>query len=535
MILTDRSVKTQIKYQVPWFFNQEYPLFVKFLEYYYQWVELHDDQFKYGVLAIIDNFNQLKDIDQTVEELIPFFRNPYFRNIPEQTVVARRLFIKRMIDLYRSKGSFKSLNLLIKIILGEEIEVWYPKDLLARPSNIESSSYYYGYLRVTNPVLDNIFDLQTNTVEINGIPVLVSAIGKVVDLYEVVLDFDLLEYTTIKDTKEVYFQGVQIGELVPILDKITFVSGTRINKQNELFLVSSPNQQTPAVCKISRVKPGRIDSYTILRRGSNYILGDRFVGYVGSLEFSAIVSNITPTGEIGRLTIQKNASVTSNIPTIVGISETGFGANIDWYSSEFKTIQEVEIVDGGIDLSGEKTTSLAGSQFSFQTTFIAKRTQVSSTNNLGNFNILPDNLLWQDHSYVLNFTSTFTEFPKEEVNYLFKPLGSKLFYNKTELIECLGNSVDSFGVEGTLEVEPTTKIVNLLISNLQTSFTISSRKYTNDTPLLYVGSTPVFSVDSRYCFEVKPEIGTLTFEDVSSLENLENALNNLKTALASIV
>ena len=533
MILTDRSVKTQIKYQVPWFFNQEYPLFVKFLEYYYQWVELHDDQFKYGVLAIIDNFNQLKDIDQTLEELIPFFRNPYFRNVPENTVVARRLFIKRMIDLYRSKGSFKSLKLLIKIILGEEIEVWYPKDLLARTSNNESSSYFYGYLRITNPVLANISDLKTNTVEINGIPVLVSDMGKVLELYEVVLDFNLLEYTNIKDTKEVYFQGVQIGELVPILESVSFVSGTRINKQGELFFIHSSEELAPAVCRINRVKPGRIDSYRILHRGKGYQLGDTFIGYTGSLEFSAVVSNITPSGEIGRITIQKNAATTSSIPAIVDKSTTGVDANIDWYSSAFSKIQEIEVIDGGINLQAPFTTSLDPSVFSISTSTIVRKTQNSTTNNLGNFNVLADNLLWQDHSYVMNFTSSYTDFPKTEINSLFRPLGSKLFYNKTELLDCTVDTIPSSIIFDSMNINISLKIVGVNIFDMLSVPYKSVRKYTNDTPLSLVKTSPVTTVNTEYCFDVKPEIGTMTFVTIEeeSQEKLEAVLNNLKSAL----
>lgn len=533
MILTDRSVKTQIKYQVPWFFNQEYPLFVKFLEYYYQWVETHDDNFKYGVLAIIDNFNRLKDIDQTIEQLIPIFKNPYFRNVPDRTSVQRRLFIKRMVDLYRSKGSIKSLNLLIKIILGEQVDVWYPRDLLARASNNESESFYYAYLEVTNPILNTMFELQTNDIEINGISVLVSSVSKHLDYYELILDFDQVEYPQIKTETDVYFQGVKIGVLVPMVESVSFVSGSRINRQGELLYIYSDNQQAPAVCKVKRVKPGRIDSYRILRRGQGYQLGDTFVGYIGSTEFLAVVSNVTPTGEIGRITIQKNVAITDTVPKIISRSTTGIGANIEWFSSAFSVIQEIEVIDGGINLVGPFTTSMDPSVFTTTTISIAKKTQQSDTNNLGNFNLLADNLLWQDHSYVMNFSSNYTEFPRTEIISLFKPLGSKLFYNKTELLDCSVDTLPSNTVFEDLVQELAVKVENILIANRQTSFIPSSRKYTNDTPLVYVGNYPVSQVNTEYCFEVKPEIGTMSFTTIEdeTLDKLENAVLSLTTAL----
>ena len=46
MILTDNSIKNQIRNQIPWFYHQEFPLFIKFLEYYYEWLEIIDKDTK---------------------------------------------------------------------------------------------------------------------------------------------------------------------------------------------------------------------------------------------------------------------------------------------------------------------------------------------------------------------------------------------------------------------------------------------------------------------------------------------------------
>lgn len=95
MLLVNKSIKTQVKSQLPWFINQEYPLFVKFLEYYYEWLEILDFEHQYGLQAIIDNFKNFKDIDKTLDELLPFFHSVYIRLLPEKMNLIQEFLLKK--------------------------------------------------------------------------------------------------------------------------------------------------------------------------------------------------------------------------------------------------------------------------------------------------------------------------------------------------------------------------------------------------------------------------------------------------------
>ena len=75
------------------------------------------------------------DIDQTTDEFLVWFKEMYLKNIQFNTITDTKTMIKNSLDLYRSKGTPRSVDLLFKIAFGVPAEVFYPqKDIFITSS-----------------------------------------------------------------------------------------------------------------------------------------------------------------------------------------------------------------------------------------------------------------------------------------------------------------------------------------------------------------------------------------------------------------
>ena len=120
--------KHLVERQLPSYVRESNPLFGKFLEYYYEFVE------NSKIPDIIQEIRKYNDIDEVEEQfLLDFFEE--FKTIPKNIVADRRLVAKHIYDLYKSKGSEASLKLLFKIVYGEEIGITYPSEDILRASD----------------------------------------------------------------------------------------------------------------------------------------------------------------------------------------------------------------------------------------------------------------------------------------------------------------------------------------------------------------------------------------------------------------
>jgi hypothetical protein len=100
---------------------------VDFLEAYYEWIESVNGE------TFIRNRQmfEFRDIDQTAEEFVKYFRNTFLKDLAYDTATDDRFVIKHIMDLYRSKGSPAAIKLLIRLLFNQSAEVYFPgKDIL---------------------------------------------------------------------------------------------------------------------------------------------------------------------------------------------------------------------------------------------------------------------------------------------------------------------------------------------------------------------------------------------------------------------
>lgn len=92
-------------------------------------------------------YMETKDVDLTVDEFLVYFKEKYLKNIQFETRSNMRTFLKHALDLYRSKGTERSIDLLFRAVFGVPASVYYPGDDIFRLS--DGKWYRPTYLEIS--------------------------------------------------------------------------------------------------------------------------------------------------------------------------------------------------------------------------------------------------------------------------------------------------------------------------------------------------------------------------------------------------
>lgn len=125
-VLTSKLVKQQL----PEFVRDDYPIFVTFLEKYYEWLETNNQ-----VSYELDALKKSTDIDTADEFYIEQIRKdltPYF---PTEIAGDKSLFLKLINEFYRSSGTPDSVKFLFRALYNENIDIYYPKEDVLKTSD----------------------------------------------------------------------------------------------------------------------------------------------------------------------------------------------------------------------------------------------------------------------------------------------------------------------------------------------------------------------------------------------------------------
>jgi len=133
--MSDNKVSLLINRQVPEFIREEYPLFITFLEAYYEYLETKQGTQSNDLITKSKDLRNISDVDSSIEEFEQQFYNSYATFLPKDVAVDKSLLIKNVLPLYLSKGSEKSFKLLFRLLFSEELEVIYPKNNILRASD----------------------------------------------------------------------------------------------------------------------------------------------------------------------------------------------------------------------------------------------------------------------------------------------------------------------------------------------------------------------------------------------------------------
>jgi len=76
-----------------------------------------------------------KDIDSTADRFLIYFKEKYLKNIQFDTQANIKNLLKHSLDIYRSKGTERSIDLLFRAVFGVPASVYYPGDDIFRLSD----------------------------------------------------------------------------------------------------------------------------------------------------------------------------------------------------------------------------------------------------------------------------------------------------------------------------------------------------------------------------------------------------------------
>ncbi|NDB59536.1 hypothetical protein EB001_13960 [bacterium] len=159
-----------ISSQLPAFVREEHDTFVKFLEYYYKFLE-QDGQQQYvaknflhyldvdNIKADIDYDNELGEAHQISEGgdyhgFLQRMYNTFVKYIPDSVLADKTLILKHAKEFYRATGSEKSVRFLIQALYNKTADFYYPKTDILRAS--DGKWFIEKSLRVRDIKVDNV-------------------------------------------------------------------------------------------------------------------------------------------------------------------------------------------------------------------------------------------------------------------------------------------------------------------------------------------------------------------------------------------
>ena len=140
---TDLRTSILVNRQVPEFIREEYPLFITFLEAYYEYLETQQGVQLNDLITKGKDLKTISDVDRSIDDFETQFFNSFASFLPKNVNIDKAFLIKNILPLYLAKGSENSFKLLFRFLFGDELELKYPKNNILRASDgkweIESS------------------------------------------------------------------------------------------------------------------------------------------------------------------------------------------------------------------------------------------------------------------------------------------------------------------------------------------------------------------------------------------------------------
>lgn len=162
--------------------ESERAVIVDLVEAFYEHLETYPDTTLYQSRRMFE----YRDVDTTLDIFIKYFRYKYLNNIPYDFAVTDELAVKKIIDLYRAKGSQRAAKLLIRLLFNSESEVYLPGKDVLRPSDSEWIEGRYLEVTRTSRNIEYLFTRITG--DLSGTTAFVESVitkrinGKLIDI-----------------------------------------------------------------------------------------------------------------------------------------------------------------------------------------------------------------------------------------------------------------------------------------------------------------------------------------------------------------
>lgn len=296
---TNNKISNLVYSQLPFWTRNDHPNFVAFLEAYYEYMEQNGKVVERG-----KNVLSYPDIDKTLPEFAESLYSEFLALIPKNTIADRDIILKNVQDFYRARGTEKALNFVLRIITGQEPDIYYPKKDILRAS--DGKWYIQKSLRVSNTHIDGIAN---------------SSLAAFSNFTNRKICGNTSNATAIVERIDRFFEsGSQVDEIIISSQQGNFTGGEKVCTQFE------ENGILKTIT--ADVFAGIVNSIILVDGGSEYNVGDPVIieSNTGT-GAAAIVASVT-SGNISSLAVSNGgAGFQANNFLLFSGGGAGSGAN----------------------------------------------------------------------------------------------------------------------------------------------------------------------------------------------------------------
>lgn len=413
--------------QLPEFIQNDYSTFVAFIEAYYRFLE--QDR---GAYELIQNARSYSDIDSTTEAFVNYFLKNYAKDIPLSALANKRFLVKKIRDLYESKGSELSFKLLFNILFDKDVFVNYPHEYVLRASDGRWSQRQSLRIETLAGDRTDLTD-RSLTYTLNGVVYqtpIVSTRNLTNNLTEVFFDPDFAAPNYLDSTLIYVYSGtteIFSGIIRPTtVSALVSTPGTGF-RRGQIFNINYQNG-VGTLLRVANVHSNTgISEVRIIEYGYNY--PSNVSTFVAILDPTKPFSTIdTPFASATRGFTSEGFILTSNTSSPARYF-------LEDYTSEFFTFTEILATFSSNNVSDfrvETTTNSNLARINFTLGGVAKYPGLFTAPNgfLSEPDIrLQDNALYQPFAYQTNTEKDISEF-YDIVIQLVHPAGQNLFNNR---------------------------------------------------------------------------------------------------------
>ena len=321
----EKYISPFIESQFPLFYQEEGPIFIDFMKAYYEWMESSGN-----IINVSRSLLEYDDIDQTMETFLKYFKNKYINSLPENILGDKRLLIKHILDLYRSKGADASYKLLFRMIFNEDIDIYVPGQYIFKLSDNDWT--VPRYIEVSdNPYLQNLIGkkiyssstVSTALVENYYTKQVNGKIVNVLLLSNLIGNFKYGEQIYCEDIPEITFDNAPI--IFGSLSSVSIVNGGLGYEIGDLLNVEGGGTEGLARVTSTRDRNGEV-TFELIDGGFGFSL-DAVVSIDGK---AVSISNITNTNPVIVTTSEDNGLSSGNslridfVEGMIEINNTGY-------------------------------------------------------------------------------------------------------------------------------------------------------------------------------------------------------------------
>jgi len=277
MINVESFVTPFIESQFPSFYREEGADFILFVETYYEWLQSNNQ-----ATSELRKLTSYRDIDNTIDDFITHFKQKYLFDLPFNVIADKRLFIKHVQDLYRTKGTERGVQLLLRLIYNVNANLYYPGEDVFKLSDSKWTTP--RYIEVT-PQRDNLrFLAQVVLGATSGATAYVERIvtkrvaGKFVDVFflsAITGNFAYNERIVINSNPIVDGAPQMIGSLTSL---VITNGGQQFGVGDILTLTSGSGRQGKALVTDVTTETGRV-SFSIIDGGFGYSTNAQVISF----------------------------------------------------------------------------------------------------------------------------------------------------------------------------------------------------------------------------------------------------------------